>query len=458
MNEEILELLQTRFRLPSAGYYARIAEWDSWWRGHNRSFHEFTENALGTHPVRRQLYRMNMAKKIAEDWASLLLNDRTAVDVDDPAGQAFISATMRDMDFMRQANALVERAFAVGTGAAILRISGKTDADGNLSPDPASTRLSFEFVDAAHIVPLSVENGEITEAAFVTEGIRRGEDFLYLEMHTREDDGYVIRNEFYVRKDGKLTAVKGKFSDCPPVIRTRSRIPLFSILTPNIVNNRDGSCGLGMSVYADAIDCLKGVDLAFNNFCRDIKLGGKKVFLNQTLVNRDEWGNVLTPDDVAQQLFVTVGDTDIADHPMIAEHNPDLRTAENAEAVQCQLNYLSFRCGLGTHHYTFSDTDGRTRVTATQYMGERQDMRQNTSKHQKNVERFLVSAVRALLWCGAEVFGLPVNPDAAITVRFDDSYFTDTESQRARDLKEFEAGILTAEEYRKKWIGGDIDE
>ena len=41
--------------------------------------------------------------------------------------------------------------------------------------------------------------------------------------------------------------------------------------------------GLGCSVYAHAIDSLKGVDLAFNNFCRDFKLGGKKVFYNRDL-------------------------------------------------------------------------------------------------------------------------------------------------------------------------------
>ena len=452
MNEEILELLSRRWRLPGLAYYARVAEWDAWWRGSCRSFHEFTENGLGGRIVRRQLYRMNMAKKIAEDWAALLLNDRTAVDVDDPLSAQFVAAIFKTTDFLRQSNALVERAFAVGTGAAILRLSGEADGEGRLSPGAG---ISFEFVDAGHIIPLSVENGEITEAAFVSEGLRRGEPFWYVELHTREADGYVVRNEFYVSKNGRLTKTKSGFTDVPPEIRTGSAAPLFSILKPNILNNAEGACGLGLSVYADAIDCLKGVDLAFNNFCRDIKLGGKKVFLNQTLVNRDDNGNILTPDDVAQQLFVTVGDGDFADHPMITEHNPALRTAENAEAVQCQLNYLSFRCGLGTHHYSFSNVDGRARLTATQYMGERQDMRQNTVKHQKNVERFLRGATRALLWAGADVLGLPVKADADVSVRFDDTYFIDTESRRARDLKELEAGVLTPEEYRKKWIGGE---
>lgn len=458
IGEEIREILGARygedFPLNSA-YYGKIAEWESWWRGHERSFHEFYENAACGRIVKRQLYRMNMAKKIAEDWASLLLNDRTVVRVGDEAGEEFVGKVFRETDFMTQANRLVEKAFAVGTGAAILRLDGlAADENGELSMTEGGA-LSFEWVDAAHIIPLSVRNGVITEAAFVSEGIFRGEEYVYLEIHELEDDGYVIRNEFYIREKGKM--VRKSIGQAAEEIHTGSRIPLFAILSPNIQNNYDESSGLGVSVFADAIDCLKGVDLAFNNFCRDIKLGGKKVFLNQSLISRDENGNILTPDDVAQQLFVPLGDGDFSENPMIVEHNPELRTSENAEAVQCQLNYLSFRCGLGTHHYNFSGMEGRTRLTATQYMGERQDMRQNAVKHQKKVEAFLRGVIRALLWAGAVLFELPVDMNAEIGVTFDDSYFTDSETRRSRDLAELEAGVRTAEEYREKWITGGTD-
>ncbi|MBE6626226.1 MAG: phage portal protein [Ruminococcaceae bacterium] len=457
IGEEILSVIAERFGEGAANvlYYKKIDEWEAWWKGYNRSFHEFTENGAGGRLIRRELYRMNMAKKIAEDWASLLLNDRTAISVSDEVGGEFVGKVLSTTDFMSNANRLVEKAFALGTGAAILRISGAYGEDGEIIPSEAT--FAFEFVDASHIIPLSVRDGKIVEAAFVSEGKIRGEEYVYLEIHCLEEDGYVISNEFYRRVDGRLVRSDVPLGNCPEVVHTMSRVPLFSILTPSIQNNIDPTVGLGVSVFADATDCLKGVDLAFNNFCRDIKLGGKKVFINQTLVNRDEYGNVFTPDDVAQQLFVTIGDSDLADHPMITEHNPELRTAENAEAVQCQLNYLSFRCGLGTHHYTFGDLGGRVRLTATQYMGERQDMRQNASKHQKNVASFLRGVVEALLWCGAEVCGLPIDKNAAVNVTFDDSYWNDSESQRARDLSELEAGIITVDEYRSKWIGGDIN-
>ncbi len=449
IDEEILSCLGEYLPEVNTAYYSRIAEWESWWRGHNRSFHEYLENSAGGGLMRRELYRLNMAKKVAEDWASIILNDRTRIRLSDKAAEELVWRVLEECDFISEAGRLVEKAFALGTGAAIMRLRGDMSEDGTIS---ACGGISFEFVDASHIVPLSVRHGEIAEAAFISEGIERGEECVYLELHTLEDDGYVIRNTFFKRENGRL--VPAHREGCAECVRTGSPYPFFSILTPNIQNNIDERCGLGVSVFADAIDCLKGVDLAFNNFCRDIKLGGKKVFINQSLINRDDAGNVFTPDDVAQQLFVTIGDGDFAENTMIAEHNPALRCLENAEAVQSQLNYLSFRCGLGAHHYMFSENKGRTKLTATQYMGERQDMRQNAAKHQKNARRFLCGVVRAILFAARALYGADIASDIAVTVDFDDTYFTDTEACRSRDLAEVETGILTAEEYRRKWIDG----
>ena len=109
-----------------------------------------------------------------------------------------------------------------------------------------------------------------------------------------------------------------------------------------------------MCIFANAIDNLMGVDLAFNNLCRDFKLGGKKVFYAESLMQTDENGNKITPDDVMQQLFSVVGDLPITENgqnSLMIEYNPSLRVAENKDGIQAQLDYLSFKCGLGTKHY-----------------------------------------------------------------------------------------------------------
>ena len=437
-------------------FYARVDEWAAWWRGFFRPFHEFAENGAGGVPVRRELFRMNMAKKVCEDWASLLMTERTYVTPSDSraarwlCGEDGVHGFMGRTRFMERANRMTEKAFALGTGAAILRLSGVRSGAGRLLGD-GNTEVSVDFVDASHIVPISRRDGAITEAAFVSEVLRDGEKLVYIEIHRLGQSGYVISNELLRARDGELVPADGdgligEFS-------TGSRVPLFSILTPNVSNSVSEESGMGMSVFGDAVDCLKGVDLAFNNFCRDIKLGGKKVFLNQSLIMRDDRGVVYTPDDVAQQLFVTLGDGDIADDLMITEHNPDLRTAENADAVQHQLDYLSFRCGFGTKHYLFSETLGRAKLTATQYMGEKQDLMQNVAKHRVMAESFLRGAARAALWAAKNVLGEDLDDGCDVTVNFDDSYFIDTETERARDRAEVAAGLLAPYEYRMRWKG-----
>ena len=426
--------------------------WKDWWMGYDSAFHRFYENNAAGELIKRDMYRMNMAKKVCEDWASLLFNDSCTVKLSDSPGDEFVGRVLRDNDFFGEANRLTETAFALGTGAAILRLNNLVSRDGEIKACPMSS-LSFDYTSAENIHPISVRNGRITEASFVSEAVVRGKKCVYDETHRLEGGEYVITNEFYEEENGEMVKKRDPTGMIPETIHTHSPYPFFFILKPNIAGDSPAGAGMGISVFADAVDCLKGVDLAFNNFCRDIKLGGKKVFMSRSLVQRDDRGNVLTPDDVAQQLFVTLGDGDIDEHPMITEHNPELRAAENAAAVQAQLNYLSFRCGLGTHHYAF-DVDGRAKLTATQYMGERQDMRQNLVKHQKNARQYVVSAVRAILQCTALYWGLDVDVGCDIEVSFDDSYFADSMTVREAELGEVKAGVMTAEEFREKWIIG----
>ena len=87
-------------------------------------------------------------------------------------------------------------------------------------------------------------------------------------------------------------------------------------------------------------------------------------------------------------------------------------------------------------------------------MGERQDMRQNLVKHQRNARSYVISAVRALLWCAREYYSLDVDPECTVKMTFDDSYFADSDTERAADLNEVAAGVMTAEEFRSKWISG----
>lgn len=439
----------------SGSYYGRISEWGKWWAGFYKPFHQF-EELCGDRLVQRDLYSMKMGKKVCEDWASLLMNEKTRVDAGE-ANQKFLlgenssGGLFRDIAFWLRENELIERAWATGTGAAVLRFENMPVENGAIRPDENS-HIRVAYLTADRIIPISADDRGVRDVVFVSESMLHGKNYIYLESHFLKNGSYEIRNAYFTEENDAL-----KPAELPPGIiesyRTGSDVPLFSLISPNIVKNIPGGNGLGMSILANAIDQLQGVDLAYNNFCRDFKLGGKKVFYDQSLTRTDERGHVITPDDIAQSLFLRVGDGDgLGDeHKPITEYNPSLRVEENTAGIQAALDYLSLRVGFGTKHYQFNAA-GST-VTATQYTGDRQDLVQNAAKHCIAVERHVQQLVRALLWAGKNVLGQPVDPDAPITVEFDDSYIIDKETQKQQFWQYVVAGKFPFWRYLVRFEG-----
>jgi len=449
----------------SSDYYNRIADWREWWEGRTKSFHEYKERRENGSRVTRYLYTMRMAKKICEDWASVLLNEKTEIVIDDKATSEFLQGEdgtggiFGSIEFWAEANALVEKAFYSGAGAFLLKLDNLEVSDeGDVKSTPGGT-IRMEYLPAFCIVPLSQRYGRITEAAFVSESTVRGKNYVYLEVHTVENGMYVIENRYFEEAKGKLVE-----ADLPENIAekfmTGSPVPFFSIIKPNIVNPFKGNLGLGCSVFSQALDNLKGVDLAFNNFCRDFKLGGKKVFYNRELTKTagtlaDGTPIYITPDDMMQQLFVSIGDEFVDDKKLVHEFNPSLRVEDNKGGMQSQLDYLSFKCGLGTRFYRFG-ADGRsTQITATQYTGEKQELKQNAAKHSIIIEKALQDIVRAILWVGNNLLGQELDPEAQIKVEFSDGYIISDEEKREDDRQDVASQIMQRWEYRTRWYSED---
>lgn len=443
-------------------YYSHIKEWRDWWRGYYKPFHSYQELGVDNAPRQRKLYRLNMAKRVCEDWAAILLNEKTAIQIDDKASSEFVQGAeaLKGMggalgynNFWAEGNELVEKAFAFGTGAFVLRAeNAKIDSRGNIIPD-GECRVGVEYIDALGIIPLSVERSRVTEAAFISELTRRGKEYIYLEAHTKDEQGnYVITNKYFLVNDGSLRE-ESLPAGLAEKVNTGSNVPWFVLIYPNITNNIESQNGLGLSVYADAIDNLMGADLAFNNFVRDFKLGGKKVFVNKKMTYQTAEGTTVTPDDVAQSLFSMIGDdVDFDAKHMIQEYNPALRVSENKEGVQSQLDYLSFKCGFGTHRYQFENGGVKT---ATEYNGERQELVQHASKHMIVMEAALINLCRAILYIGKTFCAAPVNPEAAITIQFEDGFIISAEDRAAKDLLLVQNRILAPWEYRVRHFGED---
>ncbi|MBR5879987.1 MAG: hypothetical protein IKY91_10565, partial [Akkermansia sp.] len=148
-------------------------------------------------------------------------------------------------------------------------------------------------------------------------------------------------------------------------------------------------------------------------------------------------------------------DVDFDAKQMIQEYNPQLRVTENKDGVQSQLDYLSFKCGLGTHRYQF---EGGVVKTATEYMGERQELVQHASRHMIVVEAALIELCRAILYIGKTFCKANVNPEATISVQFEDGFVISEEDKANRDLALVQNGIMMAWEYRVRHMGETEEE
>ena len=462
MNAQIISWINSTFGYDiSAKYYEKIDLWLDWWRGYCKPFHQYKFNNGKTITL-RDMYTLKMGKKVCWDWASILLNSKTKITVEDEKANIFLQGE-KETDgvlgankFWVQANNLIEKAFATGTGAVVLHVQNVKTADGGIVVSPEA-KIKLNYISAEMIIPISVDNGEIVEAAFCSESVVKGKKFINLETHLLDKSGnYIIHNYRFKADNGTLEAA-GLPPNMAAEYSTGCNVPWFAIIEPNIENDIECNNGLGVSVLHGAIDALKSVDLCFNNFCSDFYLGQKKVFMEKSLVEIDDDGTEIAPDDVHQQLFTYINfpQENAGDgKKFIQEFNPELRVEENTKGVQSALDYLSFKCGLGNKHYQFN---GSTVVTATQYTGDKQDLIQNAHKHYIVVEEFMLSLVRAILHVGKHIMGADIDENSKVEIVFDKSVIIDEAAERLQDLQEVRDGIQAPWEFRVKYYCEDKD-
>ena len=94
-------------------------------------------------------------------------------------------------------------------------------------------------------------------------------------------------------------------------------------------------------------------------------------------------------------------------------------------------------------------------VTATQYVGDRQDLIINANKHRKNVDEFVSGICKAILLLGRILFKEPVTEDCVVNITDKDGFMVDTETAKQEFRQDIAQGIRKPWEYRVKFLGED---
>lgn len=403
-------------------FYHQIDKWLGWYKGKVSSFHRYNQYN-GKKLIGRERATLSVAKKVCEDWANLILNEKMEINILNDDVKKEVNEVLRKNNFRVCANRLTELAFALGTGAFVEYID--------------NGEVVIDYIGANMIYPLSWQNGRITECAFASEKVIGKKHIMYVNMHVLDGGTYKIVNKFFDKKTGQ--EIENTFG-VESVIYTNSKTPFFQIITPNIINNVDFSNPMGISVFANSIDILKGIDLIFDSYQNEFRLGKKRIIVPVTMAQMISDSTGVTPvfDDNDTEFYAIKANDNIND---IKEINMTLRSDEHEVALKRCLDLLSLKCGLGSGRYNYNNSSLKT---ATEVISEKSELYENLKKHQLVMEKALIDLVYAI----CKLKG--INTDFEVTVYFDDSIIEDSYAVSKRMLEEYKNGVIDDVEYFMK--------
>lgn len=413
-------LVKNKYSTASDDTYNHIDEWLEWYQNDVTKFHTY-KIFNGTMTTSQQRYRLGMAKKICEDWANLLLNEKVAI----KAGKYTkrLEEILNSNNFLVRGNQLIEIAFALGTGAFV----EYKDSNGD---------VIIDYVRADMIYPLSWDNGDIVECAFGATKIVEGKETIYLQVHRlgREDNEegtnlYYIDNKYVDVESGKEIVAPVEIMECVP---TGSEKPLFQIITPNIFNNIDLDSPLGISVYANSIDQLKGCDLIYDSYMNEFVLGRKRILVPVSAAKMQmEKDGVTAPIFDANDTVYYQMPGDRQSDSAITEVDMSIRASEHELGIQRCLDILSLKTGMGTGRYQFDSSGVKT---ATEVISDKSDLYQNRQKNAIIINTAIVNMASAVAF-------LDNGTTIDATVDFDDSIIEDTNTTIDKNIKLVQGGL-----------------
>ena len=440
--------------IPSS-FYRLIDTWESWYVSKVRKFHTYRIYNGKSH-VNQQRYSLGMAKKVSEDIADLLMNEKVKIVISDEATDAYVKKVLKANHADVLLNEYQERKAYKGTVAYIPYIG---NAQANEDGDILSGEVKINFVTASNIYPLSWENGYVSECAFAFVKTVDAKRYAQIQIHALENGEYVLNNHLVECTSGAGREVppeewenmKG-FETLTPRVETGSASRQFVIDRLNIANNTDENNPMGISLFANAIDQLKGADVVYDSYINEFILGKKRIFVAPEMIATDALGNpAFDENDV---VFYKLPEDMLENDKPLHEINMEIRAEEHNKAINDNLNIISSKCGFGTEHYKFENGNI---TTATQVISENSDMYRTLKKHEIILEEVLTELITIICRLGA-VLGAPVVTNPVVTIDFDDSIIEDKATERKEDRADVSMGAMGLTEYRAKWYGETEEE
>lgn len=410
--------------------------WYSWYRGNVADFHFYNEIVNGQ-SVQKERLTMNMPKKNCEDISKLLWTEKTQIELDNEESTKRLWEILdsNENGFTVNFPMFLEKGCAIGTGALI---EYKNNED----------KTIIDYIMGDVIIPYkytnSYINGIITVSRFKEESRKKKWIYTHITYHEYEDGKYTTLNELYRSESETELGREMNFNSMFPDIKESDEIetdtPRFQIFKPNLANNIDMNSPMGISILANSIDRYKSIDMKYDSFYREFKLGKKRILVDPTAMKAtmqaDEEGNVRHVQYFDSNDEAYVGINGMEGQP-VKDIDFSLRADDHIKSINMDLNWLSSNIGLGNNFYKFDDGGLKT---ATEVMSENAEAFRTKVHYDIIVNDVIENLVKVI--CEMESI-----PYTRITIIPDDSIIEDKNSEQIRALQEVSQGLRSKKSY-----------
>lgn len=458
-------------------YDVGIFLWKALYRGLYRPWHIITAPTIKNANATRQIYRLNMAKAVCAELASLVWGEQCEIHVSandwkeeknaegvvtnpDPLN-AFVQHVLSDNAFGEKMQELIEQELALGGAAIRVCRDARRDREGKELQGSEFIRLDYCMAD--QFVPTAWDNKRATEGVFISRVAKGGYYYTLLQWHAWDGLTYTIRNDLYRSEmmkgtDGQnqdILGIRVPLAELYPWMDEEAVVnvgeSMFAYFRTPIANNIDDNSPLGVSIYANALETLHAIDICYDSFVREFELGKKKIIVPARFLkavsdsNTGEMRRYYDPND---ETYVGVADDD---GKMDGPHDvsPELRIEQHVSGINAHLNTLCLQIGFSANTFSFDEKGGLK--TATEVISENSKTYKTIKTIQNQIAPALEHIVRSIIelgalygmeWEGKSIAALAEN-GFEVKVNFDDGVTQDRTTNLNEGVMLVGAGVLS---------------
>ena len=396
-------------------YNFGIFPWKWVYKGFYNAWHLIAAPTIENPKATRRMAYLNLSKAVCSELAGMVWTDQTEVTVstagielaeneEDPLQKFVRKSALEKNNFGVKMGETIEQAAALGGAALKVWRDVRHDSEGR--EIEGSERLKIGYCMADQFIPTAWDNAEISEAVFISRQAKSGYYYTRLEWHKWDGVTYTITNELYradqyrtgSREPQDILGMRVPLAEIYPFLDETATVDgientLFSYFRTPTANNIDDNSPLGVSIYANAMETLHALDICFDSFVREFRLGKKRIIVPARMIK-----TVIDPVSGEPRRYFDATDetyealsTDDPDSLKIQDNSIELRVDEHVSAMNAFLNIFCLQVGLSSGTFSFDAKSGLK--TATEVVSENS----KTYKTVKNFQNMIRPAVVRLV-------------------------------------------------------------